>query len=257
MGDNTVHKTSTPHGFSTPHKYPSEVGDQIDILNDLSIQLYPTGRAWYRPEGGIWENFHEAVNRSFSRLIDDGRSLINTNLPDNSDFTEEDAELWEYRLGLITNDTLDLETRKTAIRRKLGHPNNVKARQHPLFIESQLQLAGFNVFVHENTQPYQSPSDITAISLPELQHGGIGPEETQHGNSTQHGGQSFNVIANSINEIETFAVGDDNLWATFFIGGEILGDFAEVPYNRLREFKELVIKLKPAHTVAFTFINYI
>lgn len=257
MSEKTVHRQSTPHGFSTPHKYPSEVGNELDVLNDLSIQLYPTGRAWYRPENGTWEGFHEAINRSFSRIIKDGRSLIETNFPDNEDFTADDAALWEFRLGLITNTETDLETRKTAIRRKLGHPNNVEARQHPLFIQSQLQLAGFDVFVHENTIPYQNPADIAAISLLELQHGGIGVDEVQHGNSTQHGGESFDVIANSIEEVETFAVGEDNLWATFFIGGEILGELATVPYSRLREFKELVIKLKPAHTVAFSFITYI
>lgn len=257
MSDKTVHKNTTPHSQFTPHKYPSEVGSVLDVLNDLSIQLYPTGRAWYRPENGIWEKFHEAINRSFAGVIEEGKLFIDGSLPDNDNFTELDATLWEFRLGLITNESIDLETRKSAIRRKLGHPNNIKARQHPLFIQSQLRLAGFDVYVHENTIPYQNPADIAAINLLELQHGGIGVDETQHGNSTQHGGESFDVIANSIEEVETFAIGEDNLWATFFIGGEILGTLAEVPYNRLREFKELVIKLKPAHTVAFSFITYI
>lgn len=254
MSEKTVHKQGTPHGYATPHKYPSTDTTVLDILNDLSIQLYPTGRAWYRPEKGIWEGFHAAINTSFARLIDDSKLLIDQTIPDNDNFTVTDAELWEYRLGLITNPLLDLELRKQAIKRKLGHPNNIKARQHPLFIQSQLQLAGFDVYVHENTIPYQTPEDVAAITLGELQHGG----PTQHGDSTQHGGESFAVIANSIAEVEAYAVGgDENLWATFFIGGPNLGDVATVPLARLREFKELVIKLKPAHTVAFTFINYL
>lgn len=252
MSDKTVHKSTTPHSYSTPHKYPSQSTDDVEVLNDLSVQLYPTGRAWYRTENGVWDNFHSAINRSFARVIRDAKLLIDSTFPDNENFSSDDATLWEWRLGLITNLSLDLATRKTAIKRKLGHPNNVKARQHPLFIQSQLQLSGFNVWVHENTLPYLTPEDVAGIALLEVQHGG----DTQHGNSTQHGGSSFDVIANSIAEFETFAVGSDNLWATFFIGGEILGTNAEVPYNRLREFKELVIKLKPAHTVAFSFVTY-
>ena len=92
------------------------------------------------------------------------------------------------------------------------------------------------------------------MAVGELQHA----DDTEHGNSTQHGGGSFDVIANSLEPSEVYAVGGtQNLWATFFIGGPNLGDFADVSENRLREFKELVIKLKPSHTAAFTFINYV
>lgn len=254
MSEKTVHSQNTPHGYITSHKYPSNDTTVIDTLNDLSVQLYPTGRAWYRPEKGIWEGFHEAINISFARLINDSKNLINQNIPDNDNFNEDDATLWEYRLGLISNTSLDLETRKQAIKRKLGHPNNVKARQHPLFIQNQLQLAGFDVYVHENTVPYKTPESVASTVLGEVQH----EDNTQHGDSSQHGGESFTVIANSIEEIESYSIGGDgNLWATFFIGGPSLGDVATVPLARLKEFKELVIKLKPAHTVAFTFINYI
>jgi len=220
----------------------------------LSTQLYPTGRVWYGPENGVFENLHKAINLSFARLIADARLFLDSLFPDNENFTQEDATLWEYRLGLITNESLDLELRKSAIKRKLGYPNNVKARQNELFIEHQLQLAGFNVWVHPNIPPYQTPGDINLLSINGVQHG----EPTQHGAGTQHGSDGYDVIANSIREVESYAIGSlDNLWATFFIGGENLGDMATIPQQRLREFKELVIKLKPAHLVAFTFINYV
>jgi len=252
MSEMTVHSELTPHGYDTPHKFPSTSITEFDILKSLSTQLYPTGRAWYGPEKGVFNAFHDAINISLTRLLIDENSFLDSLFPDNENFTLEDVQLWEYRLGLISNNSVSLELRKQAIKRKLGYPNNIKARQHHLFIQSRLQLAGFNVWVHENIAPYQTPDDILSVSLSEVQHG----EPTQHGNSTFHGGDSFNVIANSIEEIETFGVGSDNLWATFFIGGENLGDVANVPLSRLREFKELVIKLKPAHTVAFTFINF-
>jgi len=257
MSDNTVHKNSTPHGFKTPHRFPSLVGNDLEILNALSVQLYPTGRAWYRPENGVFDNFHKAINTSLLRLIQEGRLLIDQTFPDNENFTERDAELWEFRLGLITNDSIDIEIRRGNILRKLGYPNNVRARQNPGFIESQLRSSGFDVYVHENTFPYKTPNEIAVSVIEPLQHGRGLQFETQHGQGSQHGGQSFDVIANSILSFENFSVGDDNLWATFFIGGVNLGDIAEIKESRLEEFKELVLKLKPAHTVAFTFINYI
>jgi hypothetical protein len=253
MSEKTVHSKQTSHGYSTPHRFPSSSISEFDILKILSTQLYPTGRAWYGPNGGVFDLFHDAINVSLTRLLLNEKKFLDGLFPDNENFTIEDVRLWEYRLGLISNNSVNIDLRKQAIKRKLGFPNNIKARQHNLFIESQLQLAGFNVWVHENTIPYKTPDEILSVSLLEIQHGGI----TQHGNSTYHGGDSFDVIANSIEEIESFGVGGaNNLWSTFFIGGEVLGEIANVPLSRLKEFKELVIKLKPAHTVAFTFINY-
>ena len=165
MSEKTVHKLGTPHGINTPHKLPSSSETNLDILNDLSIQLYPTGRAWYRPENGVFDKFHEAINVSFVNLIDASNLFLDSVFPDNENFTVLDAALWEYRLGLITNENNSLDLRKKAIARKLGHPNNIKARQHPLFIQNQLQLAGFDVWVHENTIPYQTPGDIAILTV--------------------------------------------------------------------------------------------
>jgi hypothetical protein len=252
MSSKTVHKFTTPHGLETPHKDEDLAPGSLDVLSSLTIQLYPTGRAFYQNEGSVFKSFNDAINASFFNLITDAKNLINANLPDNALFLEEDAELWEYRLGLPTNSQVSLDLRKSAIRRKMGHPNNVKARQGSSFIQDQLNQAGFNVFIHENTSPYRSPLEVTNAGVSEVQHGGT----SQHSNTYQHGGDGFDVIANSIEAVEIYTVSEAGLWATFFIGGLVLGTVAEVPSSRLKEFKELVIKLKPAHTVAFTFLNY-
>ena len=253
MSDETAHGYGIEHGLSTPHKYPDKTSSIVSSFSDLSSQQYPTGRVWYMSENSNFKAFHEAINTSFARLIEDSNLSLDKMLPDNDNFDENDAELWEYRLGLITNINTDLELRKASIKRKLGHPNNVKARQSASYIEYQLQLAGFNVYLHENTLPYRTPSDIVEISSNLIVHN----DTLLHGNSIIHGGESFDVIANSIEPNEQYSYGDDsNLWSTFFIGGPNLGDIATVPIDRQREFKELVIKLKPAHLTAFTFINY-
>lgn len=250
----TKHGLNTPHGNSTPHRMPTILGENLgDIMSGLARQLYPTGRAWWMQKNGVFDNLHNAINRSFIRVIDDAQATIDSQFPDSVKFDENDCALWEYRLGLITNTSLSLEFRRQNIMRKMAFPSNIKARQSRIFIESQLQLAGFDVWVHENLFPYKTPDDILSISLDLVQHGG----DTQHGLGTQHGFSNYEVIANENSLNESYSVGTGNLWATFFIGGENLGEVANVPSNRILEFKELVLKLKPAHTVGYTFINYV
>lgn len=253
MSEKTVHKSSTTHGRKTVHKLPSDAQSSLDTLKDLSVQLYPTGRAWYKPENGTFEKLHDGLNVSFARLIKDEKRFLDGLFPDNDNFNEEDAELWEYRLGLITNTDLSLDLRKSAISRKLGHPNNIKSRQSKFFIENQLRSAGFDVYIHENTPPYQTPFDVASITTENIEH----QDSTEHGSSTSHGADNFLVIANSVEIDEDYAIGTNGLWSTFFIGGQNLGDYASIEATRLKEFKELVIKLKPAHTVAFIFINFV
>lgn len=250
----TAHGLLTPHGFNTPHKFP-QIGDSLtDLKLNLTKNLYPTGRVWQIPENSFFEKLHIAINISYIRLILDAKATINSTIPDNISFDEDDAALWEYRLGLISNVLVPLEDRRNAILRKLSFPANVKARQHPLYIESQLQAAGFDVYIHENTQPYRTPQDVVALVLTNAQHG----SPSQHGAAMQHGSSGFDVIANSINPLEIFNVGgDDNLRAAFFISGVLIENPASVSLQRQKEFRELVLKLKPAHTIAFLLINYI
>lgn len=257
--ESTQHGENTPFGYSTPHRFPTGTGENLtDIFSGLARQLYPTGRAWWMQNNGVFDNLHKAINLSLVRFINDSDLALNSIFPDSNSFDENDAKLWEYRLGLVTNTLLSLEVRKQAILRKMAYPNNIKARQNPLFIENQLRLAGFDVYVHENKffeggeWVYKTPGDIISLSLTNSQHGG----DYQHGGGFQHGSSNFDVIANESVRNESYSVGSNNLWATFFIGGGNLGDIASIPETRSIEFKELVLKLKPAHTVAFTFISY-
>jgi len=255
----TVHGTGTPHGFQTPHRFPVDPNVDLSfIMSDLANRLYPTGRAFNMPKGGVMDSFHSAVNVSFIRVLNDSMSTINSVLPDNNDFNEDDCSLWEYRYGLVTNQTIDIVERRKAIFRKMSRGRNVKARQHKNYIEYQLREAGFDVYVHENgfiemgVKVYKTPEEITLTSPLDIQHGGV----LQHGLGAQHGSAGSAVIANSAEPNESYSVGG-NLWATFFIGGATLGDVADVPANREYEFRELVLKLKPAHLVAFTFLNFV
>lgn len=235
----------------------SFIGDQ---LLALTKQLYPTGRAFNIHNGSKIERLHKALILSEERAYNDFVSTLFSILPDNDNFTSDDATLWETRLGLITNESVPLEDRKAAIIRKMNHPGVVRARQNYLYIQEQLQLAGFNVFVYENPD-LLSPADIigsenTGIAehSPNVEHMETGME---HG-STEFGSVFYNCIANSIyeNEDAFFDVGE-NLRATFYIGGDPLGTFADVDEDRKLEFRQLILRLKPVQSIGFLFINYI
>lgn len=256
--NSTVHGLNTPHGLRTPHRMPISQNQNIaEIMADLIVKLYPTGRAFNMQKDGVLDNTHRAISRSFIRLIEDSNATLDSCLPDNENFDLNDCQLWEYRLGIVSNNLLDIELRKKAILRKMSLGRNVPAR-HKNYIEAQLQLAGFDVYIHENKffeggeWVYKTPGEITAMSTTNVQYGG----SSQYGIGMQYGSAGAQVIANLATPNEPYSVGASSLWATFFIGGAVLGDIATIPAIREQEFRELVLTLKPAHVVAFTFINF-
>lgn len=256
----------------------------LDKLMALVAQLYPTGRAFKMVVDGYKEAMHRAIATQKAVLIADIQSTFDSALPDNANFTTADATAWERRLGLITNTDVTLPDRKAAIQRKMNYPGKQPARSHWQFIQSQLQLAGFGVYIHENRFSDGMGGYVTKTPLELLadtgnQHGlyQMGDEQhediyppalfeliyNQHGDiqlgDVQHG--QYYVykpkIANHVTAADdlTFQIG--TLRSTFFIGGVTAGSFASVPASREREFRELVLKFKPLNTVALLFINYV
>lgn len=231
--------------------------DFKQIILNLSAKLYPRGRAFRMGFGGVLEKLHDALGVSEDKAYNFGLSTFDSILPDNDNFTEDDAIKWERRLGLITNSLTSLADRKLALLRKINHPGTVIARQHFLYLEGQLRNAGFDVFVHENRFPdggggfvTKTPNELIGISgesvhSPNIQHGQI-----------QHGASFAEKIANSIDAAidAIFSIGN-NFRFTFFIGGVAPGDFATIPINREKEFRQMVLRIKPTHTIAFLFIN--
>ena len=232
----------------------------------LTRQLYPTGRAFKMPAGGWLEKLHHALGISEAKAYNDAVSLLNGLLPDNPNFTEEDASTWEVRLGMIDGTGTPLEDRKLAIRRKYNHPGNIKARQHYLYVQGQLLAAGFDVYVHENRFDDGAYGYETRTPVEIAGYGGVAGTQhgngLQHGADVQHGGKWAQQVVNSINNTEDAAFNPgSHLRNTFFIGGADLSSpstaYAYVPANREREFRKLILTLKPAHMVAYLFIVYI
>ncbi len=225
----------------------------------LSKQLLPSGRAFKVPIGGDFEKLLKGLAASEARAWDDALSTLDSALPDNDNFTEDDATSWERRLGLITNELVPLADRKLAIIRKMNHPGTIPARSNYRFLEKSLQDAGFDVYVYENRFDdgmggyiTRTPEDVTGSIGPIVQHGDI-----QHGDA-QHGTTLWDLCVNYIDESvdAVFNIGTD-LRSTFFIGGPYVGDFANVDENRKEEFRQLILRTKPVQNVAYLFINYV
>lgn len=229
-----------------------------DTLLRLSKRLYPSGRAFRMRSGGVSEKVHKALIKSENTAYTSALSVLNSILPDNEDFSVEDARDWERRLGLITNEAVSLADRKAAILRKMQYPGTIKARGHYLNLERELRKANFDVYVHENRffeggqWITKTPFEVSGVNPNIVRHG----LPLQHG-QTQHGAGQYPRIVNSLSSIidDQFAIGD-NLRSTFFIGGENVGDFASINQERFEEFRKLVLTVKPAQTVAVLFINF-
>lgn len=226
----------------------------------LSKQLYPTGRAFWCPEGGDMEGLHKATNISYEQGYNDLLTLFSGLLPDNPNFVESDAVNWERVFGLTPSSTVTLDDRKAAIYQKLAYPGGQPARQNYLFIQGELQQAGFDVYVYENIfsdgmggyttkTPFEVSGDSSIFTT--VRYG-----QVQYGQS-RYGVVYNNKIANSINEADDlhFDIGGDYT-GTFFVGGATLGTYANVPLARHDEFRQLLLRLKPTHNVGFLFITY-
>jgi hypothetical protein len=231
-----------------------------DRIVNLAKRLYPTGRAFKIPVGGDLEKLHKGIAISVSQLHEDCLSTFDSLLPDNANFTTDDATDWERRLGIITNTSVSLSDRMLAIAAKLNHPGLIPERSSYLYLQDRLRAAGFNVYVHENRfasgggYVTQTPGEFVGSSTI-IQHNGWAHGAYQHGGGSPSWG---NVVANYIEESldASFNVGG-NLRSTFFVGGQTPGTYANVPTTRKNEFRQLILQVKTLQTVAYLLINYV
>lgn len=251
-----------------------------DKIKIATKQLFPTGRSFRIISNSVKDKFFDATSTVEAEAYDDSLSIFDSMFPDNDNFSEEDATAWEIRLGMIVNQGINLEDRKASIIRKLNYPGTITARQSAGFLQGSLQLANFNVFIHENipTQSIESilnsSIDITEMGVSEMGDGSEMGSSVDYysdlfecaemgvlemGDGSEMGGCRYlNVIANFINELsdESFSLSQD-LKNVFFVGGSDLGTFADIDINRKDEFRQLILRIKPIKSVAVLFINYV
>lgn len=228
----------------------------MTLLN-LIKQLFPTGRAFKIWPTSNFELLHDGINEPLEEWLTQTKGLYDQLLPDNDNFTIEDAAIWEVRLGLPGEGTFN--ERKLAISRKLNHPGNTLGRLSKSFFESQLQLAGFDVYVHEN----RFPDGIGGYMV--INPGDGSGAYTQHGlgehGISAHGTTGFpydSICANHVDKtLEQLPVyTNDQLRYTIFIGAQQFPNPANVPARREEELRKLILTLKAQHIVCYLLINY-
>lgn len=204
------------------------------------------------PSGGFLEKLHTGLSVSEAQVYEDAKSILNAILPDNDNFTIDDATDWERRLGMITNQSTSLYNRKLAIIRKLQYPGKNPAKGHYLNLERELQLAGFDVYVHENI-PAITPFAFSGINTTQtIQHGQI-----QHAQQNQHGLTYTNKIANHIDESKDLYFNLGGSYKSSFFIADAYGGLANVPLSRKAEFRQLILRIKQVQSIGFLYINYI
>jgi len=233
-----------------------------ESLKNLSRQLYPKSRVFKMPPNGIFDRLDTALNLSEARAYNDATSILNSIIPDNANFTADDATQWEQRLAIITSAGTTLANRKLAILQKMAYPSNVAPRCAHDYIQDQLRLAGFDVYVYENRFWNGSawvthiPSDILGIpvGMAELDAFELGEVDLDEYWSTA----GVSLVANSLSEtVDAEFVIYPNWNSTFYIAGATISTFATVPISRRAEFRQLILQLKPQQTVGILFVNYI
>ena len=177
-------------------------------------------------------------------------NVLNQIIPDNDAFDLDDIESWERVLD-IDNSTLTNDQRKNIILARLSYPNGQLYRQTQEFIQEQLRANGFDVYVHENrfntgTNPFPfEPVDINSAVYGNVVYG-----ETTYGNvGVKYDTLLCNYVDKTIDEANQPIISDkqNNI---FFIGGEVYPEQAYIDPAREKEFRHLVLSLKPAHSAA-------
>ncbi len=222
-------------------------------IRSLTSQLYPTGLA-FRIVPHTWrEAFDKALTLSEAKAYETICNIRSGLLPDNEDFTTADAEGWERALALPFVAGLTLEERKLRISRKIAHPGGILNRQSANYLELQLHREGFtDVKVYENDN-LDAAATLFGNSNIDLQ-----ANDAQCGERLA-GEEYPEVLTNSkTNDFDlNFMWGVSNLRPTFLISGDPITTAAGVDANREQEFRELILKTKPAQTVAWLNINYV
>lgn len=239
------------------------------VLKSLR-SLLPRGKAFSFADNSIGNMLNKAYSKSIGKLYSDSYSIFDSIIPDTSNFTSDDALMWEKKLGIKASELTTLEIRKKAIIQKYNYPNSDAPRQHFSFIEKQLRDAGFNVRIYENNESgvTRTPESILAsIGVPfhgdsyhsdDIFHAsmisGLGAsthhEETTHSEDITHNTGIFSLIANHIDErLDWDFPIWNNMRSTFFISGEVIEDFITIPEDRRNEFRQLVLQLKPAQSI--------
>lgn len=227
--------------------------------------LQPNGWAFTIPGSGEMHKLYRALMSDniggFGRLYSDIVGLQDALLPDNPNFTIEDARAMYRRWGLYDSGSVSLANMKLAIAQKMSWPVTPFNGQTPEYIQEQLRAAGFDVYVYRNYflpgPVTKTPSEILGIPVGTAGYGMFGYGEAGYGSTLADDGVTLVVNYLEEGKDAAFIITPEGYRSTFYIAGATIDSFADVPESRKIEFRQLILKLKAAQMCAILFINYV
>lgn len=233
-----------------------------DKLLKVAKGLQPDGWAFSVPGMGAMHKLYRALTSDniggFGRLYGDITGLQDSILPDNANFTIDDARSWYRRLGLFDSGSVPLADMKAAIAQKMSWPGTPLNKQNYLYIQEQLRAAGFDVYVYENRffpgPVTKTPSEILGIAAGDAVLDTFELDELELDSSWIDAG--ITIVMNYLEEEKDADFAITEYRSTFYIAGDPIATFANVPLARKTEFRQLILKLKSAPIAAILFVNY-
>ena len=216
----------------------------------------------FSSNGGHLYRLMRALGIQFAIAWTAARGVSDAQLPDNLNFTLDDCNDWYRRLGIYNSGLLTRSQMIAGITQWWNHNNPPINCQNYLYIQNQLQLAGFNVNVYENRFPLggtyitKTISEVLGEPVGNSVYGGIVYGEAVYGGTYSLDGVT--ICANYLEDASDASVVVTNWRSTFYIADPSgITTFATIPAARHIEFRQLLIKLKPIHTIGILFVNYV
>lgn len=222
---------------------PSEVvGAQCPYNNDIN-NAYSFSTVTNENISSVFGKLLFGLAGERVKAINSGIGILNQIIPDNEYYSADDATRAENLLGIYSEDSNTLENRKLSIYRKMQFPNNTKGRQHKSYLQHQLNQAGFNCKIYEW-------DDVKNYVISTEHSTG-----TEHSSDTEHVSLLFpsydQIIANFINpnQEDEIMLTLSNVVNTFWISSADFNTPMNLPANRVTEFRNLILHIKPLYTI--------
>lgn len=244
-------------------------------LMRLTRRLYPTGRAFRLQKRKVFDKLHAGLAQSESRAQDSANSILDSILADNTNFDAQDASKWEERLDIDADPSTPLSDRRRAILRKYNHPGDIPGRQHEVYLEGKLQEVFPQLYLYKNS--FDDGQGGKEAKFPDELVGTVHASTTKHGTSKHGGGSSFTIIANHLDPArdkneqipgglsDLHALGRPGMRDFFYIGPSTIQyadstavtSIPQVAAGRRNEFRQLILRLKPAQSIAIVFVEFV
>lgn len=234
--------------------------------------LLPTGRAWSLTTSKPLREFFNAL----SPMVDDVKTEADDTYSEWLPKTTTSLTEWEAQFGLYSGKLTEAQRRT---RLEAAWKNN--GGQAPAYIQEQLRLNGFDVYVHEWWQPgTEAPVGVNeqtparnpltvlnaqyAATVPGVDCGEplaqCGEEFAECGNTAGGlvGYPLVNKFVYDSDDVGYTVPSDSDYWPYFmYVGGPNFGDIAEVSAIRRYEFEALLLKIRPAHLWIGVIVRYV